>query len=118
MILRIRESGTYGVELLTLGWPLLYSFPTSSQIQDGDPLVLPVHPRFGMCGVRIWLCSYRYNYLSIIYKPNGADLCLHSEDIQRTPADGSQVDNFYQFGITFMSTFYILFEGARPWDKT
>ena len=26
--------------------------------------------------------------------------------------------NFYPFGITFMSTFYILFEGARPWDKT
>ena len=48
--------------------------------------------KLGMCGVRIWLCSYRYNYLSIIYKPNGADLCLYSEDIQCPPADGSQVD--------------------------
>ena len=48
--------------------------------------------RVGMCGVRIWLCSYREDNLSIIYKPNGADLCLYGEDIQRTPADGSQVD--------------------------
>ena len=69
-----------------------------------------------------------------MYEPNGADkdLCLYSEDIQRTPADGFQVDksypkwikvmskwdNFYPFGITFMSSFYILFQGARLWDKT
>ena len=32
--MRTSGSGTYGVELLTFSWPLLYSFPTSSQTQD------------------------------------------------------------------------------------